>query len=273
MNGFKEEVKRGQRFEFGKNWQSFLSTLDDERIKSAEDSIKEMLEVDNLKDKTFLDIGSGSGLSSLAARRLGATGHSFDYDPLSVACAQEIRSRYFHDDPAWIVKQGSVLDRDFLQSLGNFDIVYAWGVLHHTGNMWEALGNATSLVKAKGILFVAIYNDQGRRSKCWWTIKKCYCSGVVGKIVVCSLFIPYFFLRAVMMFLLKKKNIFSEYKKRRGMSIIHDWLDWLGGFPFEVARVDEVFHFVKAKGFTLENIKIGGEDANNQFVFAKCNML
>ena len=93
--------------------------------------------------------------------------HSFDYDPFSVACTLELRRRFFPDDPEWIIEQGSVLDRDFLQSLGRYDIVYSWGVLHHTGKMWEAIDNVSKIVNQNGMLFIAIYNDQGGKSKIW----------------------------------------------------------------------------------------------------------
>src|ERR1043166_1599074 len=122
------EVESGERFEFGKNWSAFLAILDDERIAKAEVSLKEMLEVETLEGKTFLDIGSGSGLFSLAARRLGAQVHSFDYDSNSFACTLELRNRYFPNDPNWRVEQGSALDAEYVASLGKFDIVYSWGV-------------------------------------------------------------------------------------------------------------------------------------------------
>jgi 2-polyprenyl-6-hydroxyphenyl methylase/3-demethylubiquinone-9 3-methyltransferase len=111
------EVSNGERFEFGKNWAAFLAVLDDERIASAEGSLKEMLEVDSLAGKTFLDIGSGSGLFSLAARRLGASVHSFDFDGSSFACTQELKNRYFPNDPDGRVEQGSALDTDYLNRL------------------------------------------------------------------------------------------------------------------------------------------------------------
>ena len=100
-----EEVNQGNRFEFGKNWTRFLSTLNPDRIAAAELSLKQMLGVENLEGKSFLDIGSGSGLFSLAARRLGARVHSFDFDPHSVACTKELRRRYFGEqDPGWVVE-------------------------------------------------------------------------------------------------------------------------------------------------------------------------
>ena len=94
-------------FGFGKNWQAFLAVLDDERIQMAEQSLRDALECQDLEGKTFLDMGSGSGLFSLAARRLGATVRSADVDPDSVACTAELKRRYFPDDPTWIVEHGS----------------------------------------------------------------------------------------------------------------------------------------------------------------------
>src|SRR3712207_1360016 len=168
------EVARGDRFEFGENWSRFLELLDDGRIARAEESLKTMLEVESLEGKSFLDIGSGSGLFSLAARRLGARVHSFDYDPQSVACTMELRRRFFPEDSDWKVEEGSALDAEFVSSLGKFDVVYSWGVLHHTGQMWKALENVDALVAPGGKLYIAIYNDTGTQSARWKWIKRTY---------------------------------------------------------------------------------------------------
>jgi 2-polyprenyl-3-methyl-5-hydroxy-6-metoxy-1,4-benzoquinol methylase len=266
-----EQIRSGQRFEFGENWTRFLGVLDDERIAEARKSLVAMLGTESLDGISFLDIGSGSGLFSLAALSLGAKVTSFDFDPKSVACARELKRRYFPDDPDWTILEGSVLDRNFLASLGQHDLVYSWGVLHHTGSMWAALENVAPSVAPGGRLFIAIYNDQGRASRVWTAVKRLYCSGLVGRLLVQAIYIPYFFLPAFGWDLLKLRNPFrryTEYKRQRGMSKVHDWYDWLGGYPFEVAKPEEIFDFYRKKGFELRRlISCAGGLGCNQFVF------
>jgi 2-polyprenyl-6-hydroxyphenyl methylase/3-demethylubiquinone-9 3-methyltransferase len=276
MNKGNEERNVGNRFEFGKNWEKFLKTLDETRTWEAEKSLKTMLEIEKLNNKRVLDIGSGSGLFSLVARRLGATVHSFDYDPISVACTEELKKRYYLNDSQWKIEQGDVMDSAYLSTLGKFDIVYSWGVLHHTGNMWEALQNVAFLVEKEGTLFISIYNDQGILSQYWKLLKKIYNRSSKPIKILLTLWVGLFLESSgIAIRLLRGQNPlpfknWAEKKKDRGMSVWHDLVDWVGGYPFEVAKPEAIFDFYRKRGFQLVKLKTcAGGMGCNEYVFIK----
>jgi len=236
------------RFSFGENWREFLEHIDDQRIEIAEKAILSLLGQQRLDGLTFLDIGSGSGLSSLAARRLGARVHSFDYDPQSVACTQALRSRYCPDDTEWMVEQGSILDPDYLAKLGRFDIVYSWGVLHHTGAMHNAIARASRLVAQHGLFAFALYHRT--RMCALWRLEKRWYAGASpdAQRRARAVYIALLRLR----FLLTRGDFQSyveTYQRQRGMAFEHNVHDWMGGYPYESISAPEVEAVMQPLGF------------------------
>jgi 2-polyprenyl-3-methyl-5-hydroxy-6-metoxy-1,4-benzoquinol methylase len=267
--------KTSRRFAFGRNWRSFVDVVDEQRIRTAEASLKTMLGVQDLRGRSFLDVGCGSGLFSLAAARLGAERvHSFDYDADSVAATEALRAHNLVET-AWVVERGDASDFEYSESLGTFDVVYAWGVLHHTGAMWRALDNTCARVAHDGVLFVSIYNDQGPMSTYWHGVKQLYnrLPTAVRPAFAVAVMLP---LEARMLTVATLRRRPASYvrswtqARTRGMSRWHDLLDWVGGYPFEVAKPEEVFRFCRDRGFELQELTTqrGGLGCN-EFVFRR----
>lgn len=262
-----------EAFSFGKNWQDFIQNLDTRRFDTARASLQEFLEISDLKGKTFVDIGSGSGLFSAAAHALDAEKIvSFDIDAFSVECTRFLHTKA--GNPAhWTIQEGSVLDTEFLSGLDTFDVVYAWGSLHHTGDMYQAIRNAAHLTKPKGVFMFAIYNKVSTRygSLFWLKFKKFYnASPLITKRIVEFCYMG----KLIFHYLIHSKNPFTvirDFKTKRGMSWRHDIIDWLGGYPYEFATTEEIFRFMKVNfpDFTLVNIKSTNGLGNNQFLFRR----
>lgn len=253
------------RFEFGRNWQRLIARIDEPRIASAAQSLRDLLGVETLAGKRFLDIGSGSGLFSLAARRLGAKVYAFDFDPQSVACTNALRDRFLPSDGDWIIEQGSILDANFTNRLGAFDVVYAWGVLHHTGDLWAALDRAIRLLAPGGRLAVAIYNDQGLISRYWAAVKRLYAAKPPLRPLIIAFHAPY--LLGARWLVRQLRNAGPD---RRGMDLTVDMIDWLGGWPFAVAKPEAVIRFALERRLKLEKSEtVGRRHGCNEFIFSR----
>ncbi len=237
-----------ERFRFGENWSKFASRLNLTQVAAAERSLQKLLDRESLNGMTFLDIGSGSGIVSLVASGMGASVTSFDYDPDSVQTTESIRDQA--DRSGWRVLRGSILDREFLNTLGSFDIVYTWGVLHHTGAMWTALGNAASLVRPGGILVVALYR---KTPLCWaWKReKKLYASAPFPIQAAIRTVYKAGFVLGLLAHGRNPVTYIRNYFNNRGMDWHTDVHDWLGGYPYESASASDIRANLSRLGFAI----------------------
>ncbi len=271
-----------EKFAFGRNWSKYVETVDERAISAAEASLRSLLGLESLASRRFLDAGSGSGLFSLAAYRMGAEVISFDADADSVACTNHLRSR-LGDPQKWFVRKGSLLDESFLATLQPADVVYCWGVAHHTGDMWRAIENLTFLVAPGGLIALALYNDEQYISRAWKGIKRIYqrLPGIVRVVYVLVIWSVLFLRRLVLtvaaslLRLLMIKNPITPFanwiheSRSRGMHSWYDLVDWIGGWPFEVARPEEVFRFMRDRDFTMTEMTTSGGHGCNEFVFQR----
>jgi len=270
------ENTENKHFRFGANWKGYISSVDEDRIQSAEKSMAHMIGERDLSGKTFIDAGCGSGLFSLAAQRMGARVLSFDVDQDCIDCTEDLKKRFGSGGPNWKIEKASVLDEKFLANLGSGDIVYSWGVLHHTGNMKKAIELVSKKVKTQGLLYIAIANDQGSPSRHWHRVKKVYnhVPRVFQFFIVLGIALL-FELKSALGKCIRGKNPFSflslnRVKKERGMSVWHDWVDWCGGYPFEVAKPEDIIVPLKSHGFVLENLRTHMTGWGcNEYVFRK----
>jgi 2-polyprenyl-6-hydroxyphenyl methylase/3-demethylubiquinone-9 3-methyltransferase len=253
-------------FSFGKNWMDYNRTVTQKEIDKAEEDLVYWVGKENIEGKRVLDLGSGSGIHSLGLLALGAKELvSFDYDPNSVTATTEHWEKKGRPEN-WKVMHGSILDKAFVNQLGQFDLVYSWGVLHHTGSMWDAINNALSMVRPGGHFFITIYKDDNYQKSI--AIKQKYnAASPAGKRMIERKEIAKLMAKRAMHL---KNPLAWNQKIERGMNIYHDLVDWLGGLPYEVASEDEILRWGRQNNLEMERILCKGNyGACNYYLFRK----
>lgn len=276
-----------EHYKFGKNWKRFIDTsYTKKRVEIAQKCMLDTLLRPNLDNQSILDIGCGSGIHSLAALRSGARFvTSMDYDLDSVRTAWQLWKA--EGKPRnWKIIHGDVLDESFMSRFEDIDIVYSWGVLHHTGNMYKAIKNAALPLKKShsgGVFFIALYSYNiyqsylGKSPENWLEIKQKYnAAGYFRKryMEYQHLYDTYFWnmdrWTEAPKYFVKMLKAARDYKKARGMDLMTDVRDWLGGWPMDFVHEEECVEFCDKKlDMRLARMLTGA--GNTEFVFATKN--
>lgn len=254
-------------FTFGQNWLAYSKTLDEQRVDDATASVAALLGVTSLEGRRLLDVGAGSGLFSIAALRLGArevVAIDRDLDCLHAITTNAGRFLAPPQQARLRVQHADVLEAETLP-VGPFDVVYAWGSLHHTGALWRAIDNVTRLCGPGGHLALAIYNRTAFMSQ-WHSLKRAYHAAPaflrVGMVLALSL--P----RAVVRVARRR----HPFRVERGMNVWYDSIDWLGGLPYEAATCQEVIRRIESLGFSTTLVRPTRRHGCNEFVFCRTLM-
>jgi SAM-dependent methyltransferase len=255
-------------FSFGANWMRFLEAVDEPIIAKAVQSFVGFTHLPRLDAYEFLDLGCGSGLSSLVALRLGARRVvSIDIDPHSVECARQLRKTQKISEDRWRIQQGSVLDEAFLESLGRFSYVHSWGVLHHTGALWPAVSNVVRHnVEEHGLFHTALYNATPTSAR-WLAVKRLCNRSPRVMFPLLSRGYAGLLMAKKLTRLQSPLRYVRDYQRIRGMSFLRDIDDWFGGLPYEYCTPDEILNVLAEHGFSLLRLKTTRSNGCNEFLF------
>lgn len=233
------------RFQFGRNWASYSRLIGEPEIEEAVAGLARLIPASDLAGKTFLDIGSGSGLHAVAAARMGVTRIlAIDLDANSTQTTRDTLGRFGKAVP-WSAEVRSVLDMT-PGADGTFDVVYSWGVLHHTGAMIAAIERAAALVAPSGVFAFALYR-RTRLDGFWVREKRWYINASpTAQQLARGLYTGGYWIASA---LTGRKS-----RMGRGMEYWHDLHDWMGGYPYESILADEVEALMQGLGFVRERV-------------------
>lgn len=261
------------RYAFGRNWSKYVDRhFDEARLARSQGHLLEFLDARTLAGKTFLDIGSGSGIHSLAAFRAGAARVvSFDYDPDSTQTTRRLFER--EGSPArWEVSQGSILDDAFVSGLPLADVVYSWGVLHHTGDQWNAIRKAASRIAPGGRFYISLYTSDAfvdPPPEFWLDVKQRYNrAGWLGQRAWEAWYLWRFQIGWNPLDAARLVARVLREREGRGMALMTDIRDWLGGWPMEFSSIAEVKRFC-GEELGLELLKLKAGEATTEYLFAR----
>lgn len=268
------------KFKFGENWLRFNKLINRKKILQARNSLKKYKI--SYMNKSFLDVGCGSGLFSLAASTLGCKKiYSVDVDDSSIKSTKILRENFNRKNLNWNIEKVSLIRDSFTKKCKNYDIIYCWGVAHHTGNMFKAFENLVNVCKINSHLVIAIYNDEGLKSKIWWIIKYLYNFVPSSLRKIYAYFIMNVVRNGYVIFRLFFTLQFSELskyldkktKRPRGMNADVDIMDWVGGYPFEYIKFNLLKKYFISKGFKVIKSRECKGSGNHEIVFKRIKLI
>lgn len=213
---------------------------------------------DEVKGKSVLDSGCGTGIFSIIFAKNGAgqvTG--IDISPGSLGTAEGLKQKFGLSNARF--EQQDMLHLPYPDAC--FDIVWAWGTVHHTTDPLGAIDGLIRVLKPGGSILLAIY----KKTKVTWiheAIRKTLVRtprrswNALAKIMA--------FFGTPIVWTFKRRE-----KARQGETLSELILDWYFVPIRHYYKPDEIRTFLEGKGFKIENYLAhsGRFNSSSNFIF------
>lgn len=115
--------------------------------------MRSIMEFDNFSDKRLLEIGCGLGTDLLQFARAGAIATGVDLTPASI---ELVKKRFAAEG---IPVDAQVADAEHLPFEDDrFDVIYSFGVLHHTPDTQKSIDEVYRVLKPGGRILIMLYH-------------------------------------------------------------------------------------------------------------------
>ena len=108
----------------------------------------------DIEGKSVLDAGCGTGIFSIIFARNGAASVlGIDISEGSLETAKALKTKFDLENASF--QKQDMLDLPFADE--SFDIVWAWGTVHHTTDPFKAMSELIRVLRAEGSILLAVY--------------------------------------------------------------------------------------------------------------------
>ncbi len=213
---------------------------------------------EEVRDRSVLDAGCGTGIFSAIFANQGASRVTgIDISKGSLGTARGLKEKFGLDAAEFL--QQDMLELPFADA--SFDIVWAWGTVHHTTDPFRAIDQLIRVLKPGGALLLAVYTRT----------RLTFLHEIIRKILVRTPRRSWTFLSKVMAFFLTPVVFFfkKREKSRKGEKLEELILDWYFVPIRSYYRPEEIQEYLEGKGFAIEIFlpASGRFDSTSNFIF------
>jgi len=213
---------------------------------------------EEVQGMAVLDAGCGTGIfSAIFARNGAGRVVGIDISPGSLETARGLKEKFNLANVSF--ERQDMLQLPFAD--GTFDIVWAWGTVHHTTDPLRAISELARVLRLGGSIFLAVY----KRTKLTWIHE------IIRKTLVKTPKQSWTALSKIMAFFLSPVVFFfkKREKSRKGEKLEELILDWYFVPIRHYYTPEEIRDVLEGKSFEIEKFlpASGRFDSSSNFIY------